>query len=113
MRVKRLHFLSGISGWGYPFDNRKTVSMIVRLHYADGQTEDHPLSNGVAFADYIRRVDVPESQFAFELNGQQVRYLTVDPVRDEPITSIDLVKGEDRTAPIVVAITAESPDPPK
>ena len=33
--------------------------MIVRLHYADGKTEDHELKNGVHFADYIRRVDVP------------------------------------------------------
>ncbi len=33
--------------------------MIVRLHYADGQTEDHELKNGIHMADYIRRVDVP------------------------------------------------------
>ena len=109
MRVKRLHFLSGISGWGFPAEGKKSISLIVRLYYADGQIEDHPLRNGVAFADYIRRVDVPESQFAFDLNGRQVRYLTVDPARDESIVSIDLVKGDDRTAPIVVAITAESP----
>ena len=39
--------------------------MIVRLHYDDGKTEDHELKNGVHFADYIRRVDVPGSEFAF------------------------------------------------
>ena len=33
--------------------------MIVRLHYADGQSEDHPLKNGEHLADYIQRVDVP------------------------------------------------------
>jgi putative membrane-bound dehydrogenase-like protein len=107
MLVKRLHLLGGISGWGFPFDSNKSTSMIVRLHYADGQTEDHPLLNGVHMADYIRRVDVPKSQFAFDVNGQQVRYLSIEPARREPIASIDLIKGDDATAPIIVAITAE------
>ena len=54
--------------------------MIVRLHYADGKTEDHELKNGEHFADYIRRVDVPGSKFAFSAQGrQQVRYLKVEP----------------------------------
>ena len=56
--------------------------MIVRLHYADGKTEDHALKNGEHFADYIRRVDVPGSKFAFSLRGQQIRYLAVTPKRD-------------------------------
>lgn len=107
MQVKQFHLLSGISGWGYPFSDEKTVSMIVRLHYQDGQAEDHPLVNGVHFADYIRRVDVPESQFAFALRGQQVRYLTVRPQRAETIASVQLIKGEDATAPMVFAVTAE------
>ncbi|MEO8269180.1 MAG: c-type cytochrome, partial [Aureliella sp.] len=107
MLVKRLHLLSGVSGWGFPFDDTKSTSMIVRFHYADGQTEEHRLLNGVHFADYIRRVDVPESTFAFDLRGQQLRYLAIEPARHEPIVSIDLVKGDDETAPIVMAITAE------
>ena len=62
--VKLLHLLSGVSGWGWPATEKVSTTMIVRLHYADGQTEDHPLKNGEAFADYIRRVDVPGSKFA-------------------------------------------------
>ena len=58
---------------------RGRVSMIVRLHYADGTTEDHALKNGVHFADYIGAKDVPGSKLAFKLGGQQVRYLTVVP----------------------------------
>src|SRR4051794_9213020 len=59
--VRAVHLLSGVSGWGYNggANGRPTTSMIVRLHYADGKTEDHPLKNGVEFADYIRLVDVP------------------------------------------------------
>lgn len=107
MPVKAMHFLSGVSGWGFPYMQEKSTSMIVRFHYADGQTEDHPLKNGVHFADYIRRVDVPESKFAAMLNGQQIRFLSVEPKRAEEVKSVELVKGEDNSAPIVMAITAE------
>lgn len=109
--AKAVHLLSGISGWGYPYGgegSKGSVSLIVRLHYADGQTEEHALRNGEHFADYIRRVDVPGSQFAFDLGGRQVRYLAVPVERSEPLARIELVKGEDRTAPVVVAVTVET-----
>jgi uncharacterized protein len=80
----------------------------VRLHYSDGSTEDHGLKNGEHFADYIRRVDVPASQFAFDLGGRQLRYLAVAPRRTEVIREIELVKGPDRTAPLVMAVTVET-----
>lgn len=109
-RTKAIHFLSGVSGWGSPFGQPNTVSMIVRLHYADGQTEDHELLNGVHFADYIRRVDVPGSEFAFPLRGQQIRYLAVEAKRqDVPVKEVELVKGQDESAPVVMAVTAETP----
>ena len=82
--------------------------MIVRLHYSDGKTEDHPLLNGVHFADYIREVDVPESKLAFKLRGQQIRYLSVKPDRSDKIDTIEFVKGDDDTAPVVMAVTVES-----
>jgi hypothetical protein len=107
--AKAIHFLSGVSGWGYPAGEKGTVSMIVRLKYADGKTEDHDLINGEHFADYIRRVDVPGSKFAFALRGQQLRYLAVTPKRSEPIETIELVKGKDSSAPLVMAVTIETP----
>jgi hypothetical protein len=82
--------------------------MIVRLHFADGQTEDHELVNGEHFADYIRRGDVPGSDFAFALRGQQIRYLSVPIERQETIQEIELVKGPDDTAPVVMAVTVET-----
>ena len=81
--------------------------MIVRLVYADGTTEDHPLVNGRHFADYIRRVDVPESEYAFDLAGRQMRKLVIHPGKDAVIERIDLIKGDDPTAPVVMALTAE------
>jgi len=105
--VKTIHLLSGISGWGSPYGVEGSVSLIVRLHYADGKTEDHPLKNGIHFADYIRRVDVPGSTFAFDLNGRQVRYLAINPERQAAIEKIEFEKGADGSAPVVMAVTLE------
>jgi hypothetical protein len=103
-----IHFLGGISGWGYPYGREPTTSLVVRLHYGDGQTEDHPLRNGEHLADYIRRVDVSGSEFAFNLSGRQLRYLAIRPERADVIERIELVKGDDATAPVVMAVTVET-----
>jgi putative heme-binding domain-containing protein len=109
-KAKAIHILGGIGGWAAPYDDAKTVSLIVRLTYDDGKTEDHELKNAVHIADYIGKADVPGSKFAFALRSQQVRYLAVSPKRpDAVVKTIDLVKGPDRTAPIVMAITVETP----
>jgi putative heme-binding domain-containing protein len=108
--AKAVHLLSGVSGWGYPYGPKGSVSMTVRLHYRDGKTEDHPLTNGEHFADYIRRVDVPGSRFAFDLHGRQIRYLALLPQRRETIAQIEFLKGPDDTAPVVMAVTVEAPE---
>jgi putative heme-binding domain-containing protein len=107
--AKAIHLLSGVGGWSFPFEQEKSVSMIVRLHYQGGEQEDLPLLNSVHFADYIRRVDVPGSEFAYMLGGQQIRKLTVTPSKPAIIESLELVKGPDDTAPIVMAVTVERP----
>lgn len=109
MPVGKLHMLSGVSGWGFPASREGSVSLIVRFHFADGETEDQPLINGQHFADYIRRIDVPQSQFAFNLRGQQLRYVTVEPKRKALVREIELIKGSDGSAPIIMAVTAEQP----
>lgn len=108
MPLKAVHILGGVAGWAFPYSDKQTTSMIVRFHYEDGTTEDHELKNGVHIADYIRRVDVPESKFAFDLDGRQIRYLAVMPSEAKPVKTIDLVKGNDDTAPVVMAVTAEA-----
>lgn len=107
--AKMIHFLGGISGWGSPASASGTPSLTVRLKYADGQTEDHVTRNGDVWADYIRRVDVPGSKFAFRLRNQQIRYFAITPKRPEKIESIELLKGNDETSPIVMAVTLEAP----
>jgi putative membrane-bound dehydrogenase-like protein len=107
--AKAVHLLGGVSGWGFPLGEKGSVSLVVRLHYDDGQTEDHPLKNGEHLADYIRRVDVPGSKFAYQLRGQQIRYLSIQPKRRQAIKEVELLKGPDATAPVVMAVTVESP----
>ncbi len=104
-----VHILGGVAGWGYPASPAGTTSMVVRFHYADGSSEDHRLINGVHVADYIRVVDVPGSELAFVLRGRQLRYLAIEPKKREVIRKIEFLKGDDNTAPIVMAITVELP----
>jgi hypothetical protein len=110
-KAKAIHMLGGVGGWSAQQPNPNgTVSMIVRLTYDDGKVENHELKNGVHFADYIGKFDVPGSKFAFALRQQQIRYLAVTPKRqDAVIKTIELVKGPDRTAPVVMAVTVETP----
>jgi len=105
--AKVIHMLSGVGGWSFPYSQEKSVSVIVRLHYKGGEQEEINLLNGVHFADYIRRVDVPGSEFAYMLGGQQIRRVTVTPRRRDVIEKLELVKGPDSTAPIIMAITVE------
>lgn len=108
MPVKKLHLLSGVSGWGFPAIGDKSVSMIVRFKFEDGKVEEHKLLNTVHFADYIRKVDVDGSKHAYRMaGGQQLRYLAIEVKSQAPVQEVELIKGEDDSAPIVMAITAE------
>jgi hypothetical protein len=119
--LQAVHFLGGTACWGWPFSRESapgrewegspkgSVSARVRLVYADGRTEDHPLVNGVHLADLARRVDVPESQAAFmSTNNRQARYLAVKPQRRDEVRELRLLKGEkDNTSPLFLAVTVE------
>ncbi|MCX7409406.1 MAG: ThuA domain-containing protein [Planctomycetales bacterium] len=107
--AKLIHFLGGISGWGFPASPAGTPTLTVRLKYADGQVEDHVTRNGEVWGDYIGRRDVPGSKFAYALRGQQIRYFAITPKRPEKIETIELVKGNDVTSPVIMAITVEGP----
>ena len=87
---------------GQPKD---TVSLIVRLHYADGQMEDHALAQrrGVCRLYSPGRrsrleAGVQAGQSAVALPGRACR-------RSEVVREIEFVKGPDKTAPIIMAAT--------
>ena len=50
---------------------------------------------------------MPESQFAFAMGDQQMRHVTIEPLRPEVIVDVEFIKGSDPTVPIVLAATAE------
>ena len=101
-----LHFL-GAAGWGLPWTKQRTTSMVVRLEYADGGQEDHPLLNGVHLTDWAKGPDVPESK---NIGVLQVRYFSIVPKRqDESIRVMEFRKGKDQTSPFVIAVTIETP----
>src|SRR5207248_1628450 len=43
--AKTIHMLSGVSGWGFPLGRKGSVSLIVRIKYEDGKSEDIELKN--------------------------------------------------------------------
>jgi len=104
-----IHILSGISGWGFPGGEARSISMIVRVQYDDNQMEEHKLLNGVHFADYLHAVDVLESKPGLTMVGQQqVRYLALRVARpNATIKQIEFIKGDDKTAPVLVAVTLD------
>src|SRR5439155_786015 len=86
-----------------PLDKVATAVSTRGMFYSEEATGER-----LVFADYIRRVDVPGSQFAFSLRGgRQIRYLAIEPERTEKVTQIEFVKGSDSTAPVVMAVTIE------
>lgn len=107
--AKKLHLLSGIGAWAFPFGDGKDIpAMKVTLKFTDGKTEEHVLKNGVQFADYIRRVDVPESTYIPELSEKtQVRGITLDVQHSGVIDTVALSSFANKIAPVVVAITAD------
>lgn len=105
-----IHLLSGVAGYAWPMSRDPVTALVVRLLYDDGKTEEHRFVNGKHFADYIKRNDVPDSIFAFDLHGKQLRYLWLYPKRTNAIQSIEFRKeGDNGISPIVMAVTIQRP----
>jgi uncharacterized protein len=111
-KANRIHFLGGVTGWGYLPGGETSDVMKVTIHTTQGQREGLVFKNGVEFADYIYRIDVPGSKYADGLvRGNQVRWfskqLALGAVEIERITLESLDTG---AAPTTVAITLELAD---
>jgi uncharacterized protein len=113
--AQRLHFLGGIGAWAYPSGGEETHGMPVArvtLHFDEGGTEEIVLRNGVEFADWNRRHDVPGSRAVPELSRRgQVRVFSKDVQGRGVIERISLESYANRVAPTFVAITAELAEP--
>lgn len=105
--ANRLHFLGGVTGWGYQGSGEPSPVMKVTVVYTDGQTEELAFQNGVEFSDYYTRVDVPGSTAVNLLTDHQVRVFSKSLKRSAPIDKLILESSGTHAAPTTAAITAE------
>ncbi len=111
--AKTIYFLGGISGWAFPFNTEKTVSLLVDIRYEDGSVESQELINGVHFADWRMPQGQTEKAPVIKQDDRErhLRYFTVTPRSTKVIRDIEFSKGvNQRTAPIFFAITIEKPN---
>jgi len=111
-KANRLHFLGGVTGWGFHGGEDKSDVLKITIHTTQGQREGIVCKNGVEFADYINRIDVPGSKYARGIvKDHQMRWfskqLNLGAVEIDRIT-LESVDGD--AAPTIVAITAELAD---
>lgn len=109
-KANRLHFLGGVTGWGYQGGDDTSPVMKVTVVYADGQNEELVFQNGVEFSDYFNRTDVPGSKFVNLLSAHQVRFFSKPLKRTAAIDRLILESTVGPAAPTLVAITAELAD---
>lgn len=110
--AKVIHILGGISGWAYPHITVRNVILVARVHYKNGQTEEHKLYNGTHFADWkMPHGNVPAAPVVLQMDSERhLRYFSIEPMSREEIDRIEFIKGENQSAaPIFFAITVEKP----
>jgi type 1 glutamine amidotransferase len=109
--LERVHVLGGVAAWGFPYTRERPDCVRWTWNYADGETEEVLLTDGVQFADWIRPSDVPGSKQVEGLlepgTRGQLRRFSVAPSRDEEVRSITLESFDNQTAPTFLAMTAQ------
>jgi len=114
--VQRVHVLGGIAGWGFPYIKESKPIVKWTWVFADGSSEEQVLHNGVEFADWIGRYDVPGSEFVegalAEDSWGQLRRFVVEPSRAARVEKIVLESYDNELAPTFLALTAELPGAP-
>jgi putative membrane-bound dehydrogenase-like protein len=118
VKANVLHFLGGVAGWGFPCcgseQNEGMPVVKATVSYAGGGSEELIFKNGVEFADYINKFDVPGSREVPDLlRGGQVRWFSKALKKnDGTIEKITLESYDNGVAPIIVGITAEQSSNP-
>lgn len=112
LTLNRLHFLGGVGGWAYPLGEKDQAVAKVTVILAGGAKEEFVLRNGVEFADYIAKIDVPGSEALENLDqllmqGRQVRYFAKALARPGMVEKLIVESYATGVAPTFVGITAE------
>jgi serine/threonine protein kinase len=112
-RLTKLHFLSGVGGWGYPWEQPDkhlgVLAARITVVRKGGAKQEFIMRNGVEFADYHARHDVPGSAYVIDLAdyGRQIRYLNRPLQGSDPVEKLIIESFETNIAPVFLAITAE------
>ena len=111
-KASRLHFLGGVTGWGFLKEGTDTSDVLkITVHATGGASETFVCKNGNEFADYINRVDVPGSKFAEGIvKAHQMRWFTKQLSAATEIDRIVLESFGTNAVPTIVGITAELGD---
>lgn len=115
IKAARLHFLSGVGGWAWPFGgqaNRELPVAKATVQYEGGKTEEFVFRNGVEFVDYIDAThEAPGSKQVPDLVRRgQVRTFSRPLSQSAAIEKITLESFNNSVAPVFAAITAELGD---
>ncbi|MES2924451.1 MAG: PVC-type heme-binding CxxCH protein [Verrucomicrobiota bacterium] len=106
----RLHLLGAVAGWGFPAVQSPEPLVMITVEYSDGTSDDLVFRNGIDIADHALAVDVPGSVRTGLVSHGQLRYLWRDLKKPAAtISKIILSSGGNACAPMVAAITLESP----
>lgn len=113
-RLTKLHILGGVGGWGYPWDRTdKHIGVLaaqVTVIRKGGGQQVLQFRNGIEFADYNARNDVPGSAYVegFATSPRQARYFNKALSGSEPVEKLIIESFETNIAPVFVAITGET-----
>lgn len=107
--AKKLHLLSGISGWGWPAVRDEAPALKATVVYASGEQQVFTFVNGLHFSDYVRPIEVPGSKYVEGItDGQQMRLLTLELTQAGPAKTLILESpAGNKTAPVIAAVTAD------
>jgi putative membrane-bound dehydrogenase-like protein len=111
-KASRLHFLGGVTGWGFLKAGTDTSDVLkITVHATGGASETFVCKNGNEFSDYINRVDVPGSKHADGIvKAHQMRWFTKQLSAATEIDRIVLESFGTNAVPTIVGITAELGD---
>ncbi len=117
VKANVLHFLGGVAGWGFPCcgdDKHENLPVVkVTVNYAGGGSEELTLKNGVEFADYIGKYDVPGSREVPDVvRSGQLRWFSKPLRMNGVIEKVTLESFDNFVAPVFVGITAEQTSTP-
>ena len=107
--AKKIHLLSGISGWGWPAVRDETPALLATVVHANGERQTFTFINGRHFSDYVRPIEVPGSKYVGGVtDGQQMRLLTLELTQASPVQTLILESpAGNKTAPVIAAVTAD------